>query len=156
LVLDYYFMGERPVPLIDVICLFPALQHLQIFTMAGNWAVPPLGVLPPKDLHTLVLRGISPSRVLAWLLAYNHLPNVDSLTLDRRLSPADVSTVRVALDRIGGALHHLDIDLGGLSEGTFTSRFFVLQSHVLQCSTFLSIATSEPSLSTRGTWPPTR
>ncbi|KAJ7856633.1 hypothetical protein B0H14DRAFT_2752268, partial [Mycena olivaceomarginata] len=115
LVLDYYFMGERPVPLIDVICLFPALQHLQIFTMAGNWAVPPLGVLPPKD-YTPCAAGHLPFPRSCVAACVNHLPNVDSLTLDRRLSPADVSTVRVALDRIGGALHHLDIDLGGLSE----------------------------------------
>jgi hypothetical protein len=110
LVLEYILLGEQPMPVINLICLFPALQKLRILYFTGIWADPPVNAFPPRSLRTIVLLDGSPAcgRILAWLHAFNHLPHVESLRL-HFLKPPDVPTVRGAMKQIGGALRHLEI-----------------------------------------------
>ncbi|KAF7326361.1 hypothetical protein MVEN_02622400 [Mycena venus] len=103
LVLNCNF-GVQPTPLIDMICLFPALQELCIHDMSGNLADPPAIAVPPPGLHSLELSVKPAGPILAWLHAFNHLANVDSLTLPP-LKQHHAQTVRAALQQLGGLLH---------------------------------------------------
>ncbi|KAJ6551566.1 hypothetical protein B0H19DRAFT_996156 [Mycena capillaripes] len=98
----------RPAPLIDMICLFPALQELHIRDISRTLADPPANAVPPRGLNSLNLGVQSLSPIFGWLLAFNHLPNVNSVTLPI-LRGEHASVVRAALQQLGGALHHLDI-----------------------------------------------
>jgi hypothetical protein len=115
LVLDYILLRVQPMPVINLIRLFPALQKLRVLYFTGIWADPPVSAFPPRSLRIVLLDGsLACGRILAWLHAFNHLPNVESLRL-HFLKPADVPTVRAAMKQIGGALRHLEIKH---SEGT--------------------------------------
>jgi len=122
--------GEQPAPLIEMVCLFPALQELHIREVVGTLAAPPAIAVPPRGLHSLELSVKSVGPILAWLHAFNHLPDVDSLTLPppkRDHAP----TMRAALQQAGGALRHLDIGLTWL-RGVFdadASTVFDLTLH---------------------------
>ncbi|KAJ6466934.1 hypothetical protein C8R45DRAFT_1020519 [Mycena sanguinolenta] len=115
LVLTCYFASyqssARPVPLIEMICLFPALRSLHIEKISGSVADPPASAVPPRGLHCLNLGFDSPSTILAWLHSFNHLPSVDSLILLPTVRNSQLSVVRRALQQLGGALHHLEISL---------------------------------------------
>ncbi|KAF8201288.1 hypothetical protein K438DRAFT_1965790 [Mycena galopus ATCC 62051] len=121
LFLDYTFIsdgrslpGRLPsLPIIDLICLFPELQELEVVTTVGRFADPPGDGLPPQGLRVLTLRGVAPFPILAWLHACNRLHIVNSMTVSHE---RDVPTVLAALQQIGGALHHLDIDLEKLPQ----------------------------------------
>ncbi|KAJ7361287.1 hypothetical protein DFH08DRAFT_370016 [Mycena albidolilacea] len=116
LVLDYILLREQPMPVINLICLFPALPKLRVLYFTGIWADPPVSAFPPRSLRIVLLDwSLACGRILAWLLTFNHLPNVESLRL-HFLKPADVPTVRAAMKQIGGALRHLEIKH---SEGVF-------------------------------------
>jgi len=97
-----------PAPLVEMLCLFPALQALHVHRMSGPVVDPSASAVVPRGLHSLKLRGSSVRPVLAWLYAVGHLPNVDSVSLPL-LQPRDVPTVCAALQQLGGALHHLYI-----------------------------------------------
>ncbi|KAJ6466987.1 hypothetical protein C8R45DRAFT_482452 [Mycena sanguinolenta] len=98
-------------PLIDLICCFPALQELCIHEMRG---IVPYSTsndcMPPQGLRCLKLVAQSLGPILAWLHTSEHLPIVDSLTL-HGLRRDYVKIVRAALQRLGSAIHHLEIRL---------------------------------------------
>ncbi|KAF8183731.1 hypothetical protein K438DRAFT_1838497 [Mycena galopus ATCC 62051] len=101
-------------PIIENICLFPALQQLDIRWFNHAILPEPLATaVPPRGLHILVLGDNAPGPILAWLHAFNRLPNVDSLTLPE-MGPDDpeLVTLSTTLRNFGGALRHLDIQMG--------------------------------------------
>ncbi|KAF8201105.1 hypothetical protein K438DRAFT_1821383, partial [Mycena galopus ATCC 62051] len=98
------------VPLIDMICLFPALQALDIQYLFGKIADSPPTAVPPPGLHSVKLTTDSAGPILSWLNRSNHLPNVDSVSL-QYLQNNDVSIVRSAMQRLGRSLRHLEIAL---------------------------------------------
>ena len=116
----------QPVPLVEMICLFPALQELHILGMSGILADPPADAVPPQGLRSLELRGhcVTVVPILAWLHAFNHLPNVHSVTLPCLEDDHLVLIVQAALQQLGGALHHLEIDVTELSTGEDIRRLF--------------------------------
>ncbi|KAJ7318122.1 hypothetical protein DFH08DRAFT_400333 [Mycena albidolilacea] len=97
-----------PGPLVNMICLFPALQELEIGT-SGD--IPPAHPIPkpPPELRSLTLSEGSMGQILAWLDAVGHLPNVRSLTLSP-VRRSDMLVVTTALQHLGDALHHLSIN----------------------------------------------
>jgi hypothetical protein len=148
-----FSLHRQPQPFVNMICLFPALQELDIYR-SGAWEEIPTDTVPPPQLRSLVLCENSAAPILAWLDAVDHLPNVRSLTLPP-LSLSDLSTVRAALRRLGTALHHLVIRLneresnGGasvqphFSSSTHGHLFLHKQSIPSPWSTCRSIPTSE-------------
>ncbi|KAF7368954.1 hypothetical protein MVEN_00221700 [Mycena venus] len=116
-----------PLPLADIISLFPALQELDI-QMSGVVMDIPSDTVPPRELRGLALSRSSVGPILTWLDAMDHLPNIHSLKLPS-LRLSDVPTVRAALQRLGGALHHLSIDLGRVDDGVNTFDVFNLSLH---------------------------
>ncbi|KAF7350527.1 hypothetical protein MVEN_01358300 [Mycena venus] len=124
--------GQQTVPLFDMICVFPALQELRIRDMSGALADPPAIAVPPHRLRSLDLGLKQTGPILEWLHAFNRLSNVDSLVLPL-LKQKHVSTVRTALRRLGGALHHLTITLtwfpGSTSVDVDASTVFEFSLH---------------------------
>ncbi|KAJ7238078.1 hypothetical protein B0H12DRAFT_1137999 [Mycena haematopus] len=62
LTLDYAFTSEQSgdlllclFPIIDLICLFPSLQELHVYTTVGKFANPSAAAFPPQQLRSLVL-----------------------------------------------------------------------------------------------------
>ncbi|KAF8201293.1 hypothetical protein K438DRAFT_1717034 [Mycena galopus ATCC 62051] len=107
------FRAPVPIPIIDLISLFPALQELEVSgSEHSTWADPRAGALPPKGLRVLVLVSRPSCSILAWLYAANSLRNVHSL----KLHDGDPPTVRAALQQIGDSLRDLDISLDPLSD----------------------------------------
>ncbi|KAJ6551565.1 hypothetical protein B0H19DRAFT_1073249 [Mycena capillaripes] len=100
--------GIRPAPLIDTICLFRALQELEILDTSGRLSDPPAGAIPPPGMNSLKLSQQSLNTILAWLHTSKHLPNVNAVTLSP-MRGVDLPVVRAAMQQLGGALHHLDI-----------------------------------------------
>ncbi|KAF7373323.1 hypothetical protein MSAN_00541800 [Mycena sanguinolenta] len=96
-------------PLIEMICLFPALQELGIH-LSSTLPKAPSTAVPPRGLHSLVLGDNSPGPILAWLNAFNHLPHVDSLILPI-LKNNEKLIIYDALRKLGGALRHLYVHL---------------------------------------------
>jgi hypothetical protein len=102
---------EPGAPLIDTICLFPALQELKIRpfdAMVVSDCSP--NAVPPRELHHLDLSGGVLGPILVWLNTSGHLPRVDSVTLSS-LKPSLVPVVRAAMEQIGDALRYLRVDL---------------------------------------------
>jgi hypothetical protein len=59
--------------------------------------------------------------ILAWLLAVGHLPHANELS---SINILDMHAARAALRRVGGALHHLDVNLTRmLSRPRYVSAF---------------------------------
>ncbi|KAJ6466885.1 hypothetical protein C8R45DRAFT_1020403, partial [Mycena sanguinolenta] len=98
-------------PLIETICLFPALQSLHMQELPGMLAAPPASAVPPPGLRSLNLGFNSPVPILAWLQSFDHLPNIDSLTLLPTIRQSDLPILRGVLQQLGGALHYLEIQL---------------------------------------------
>ncbi|KAJ7824568.1 hypothetical protein B0H13DRAFT_2123879 [Mycena leptocephala] len=94
--------------IIDMLCMFPALEVLDIKEMLATFPDEPASAAPPPALHGLKLCDNSVRPILAWLHAVEHLPKVESLTLPL-VRVEEASAVRIALQQLGPALHHLDI-----------------------------------------------
>ncbi|KAF7352675.1 hypothetical protein MVEN_01233300 [Mycena venus] len=103
-------------PLVDTICFFSALEELHINMVFGVLTTPSCSALPPQMLHYLELSGDAQGVILAWLNAFNHLSNVDSLTLRTTVKgPSQREDVRTALQKLGGAIRHLEITVTWLT-----------------------------------------
>ncbi|KAJ6469448.1 hypothetical protein C8R45DRAFT_1017079 [Mycena sanguinolenta] len=112
LVLDLS-MAPVPAPLANMICLFSALQELDMERTSTLEDIPADAVLP-QELRSLSLSEYSAGQMLTWLDAVGHLPKIRSLALPP-LRGADIPIVRKALQQIGGELHHLDLTVHGTS-----------------------------------------
>jgi hypothetical protein len=114
LVLTCNFDGydaAQPAPIVDMICMLPALQCLVVREMSDSAIVEPTApALPPPALRILRLSAYSVGPILSWLHKCKHLPNVDSLSLPLLLR-RDASIVRAALQQLGGALCHFEFVL---------------------------------------------
>ncbi|KAJ7319026.1 hypothetical protein DFH08DRAFT_1086367 [Mycena albidolilacea] len=97
------------VPLIDIISRCHVLQELYIFG-AGSVAPPPPRATPPPGLHRLTFGLATSPAILLWLNAAEHLPNVDSITLSV-LYPGEAPYISAALQKVGGALRHLELSV---------------------------------------------
>ncbi|KAJ7016470.1 hypothetical protein C8F04DRAFT_1019192 [Mycena alexandri] len=111
LVLSCNFEGQ-PAPLINMICLSPALQELhicpEISGLKPRTAKPLASAIPPRGLCILHLGGVyTAGPILEWLYEFNHLPNVESLTLPWRIRTKSI--VGAAFQQLGESLHHLSI-----------------------------------------------
>ncbi|KAF8217727.1 hypothetical protein K438DRAFT_1925107 [Mycena galopus ATCC 62051] len=127
LVVDLQGLSEEPMALVNMMCLFPALQELDM-EMSGKLEDIPADAVPPPELSSLSLSEYSAGEILTWLDATGHLPKVHSLTLPTLKHP-DIPIVRTALRKIGGELHHLDITLRGSPEGVETLEVIDLSLH---------------------------
>ncbi|KAJ7768286.1 hypothetical protein B0H16DRAFT_312855 [Mycena metata] len=110
LVLDCYFQGDtpqQPLPLIETICLFPALEELDIKDLSYRIATPGATAVPPQSLRNLLIRAPTTLPVLTWLLASDGLRSVDTLRLPQLIS-WNVPSMREAL-RQCQSLCQLDI-----------------------------------------------
>ncbi|KAJ7100651.1 hypothetical protein B0H15DRAFT_927333 [Mycena belliarum] len=113
LVLTCNFDGydAQPAPLIDMICMLPALECLVVREMSDSaTGAPTTPALPPKGLRTLKLSAYSVGPILSWLHKYQHLPRVQSLSLPLLLR-RDAPVVRAALQQLSGALLHFEFIL---------------------------------------------
>ncbi|KAF7338596.1 hypothetical protein MVEN_02085900 [Mycena venus] len=110
LVIACDFVNQQPVPLIDMLCLFPSLEEVYIRQMDGILSRHSRDSVPPRGLHRLELCKNSPGPILAWLSTFSHLPNVHSIVLPV-LQSHDIQSVREALRQLGSNLLHLDITL---------------------------------------------
>ncbi|KAJ6551316.1 hypothetical protein B0H19DRAFT_166093 [Mycena capillaripes] len=111
LVLICYFDFPHSVPFATTLGLFPALQVLEIREdSACAMQEPPREAMVPKGLHSLYLSKSVAGPILGWLLAAQHLPNVDSVTLPL-VKRSHGQIVREALQELGYNLLHLDITL---------------------------------------------
>src|ERR1700761_7118251 len=113
LVLTCSFEGQ-PAPLIDMICLSPALQELHICPAPCGFrpqtAKPLPSAVPPRGLCLLHLGGVyTAGPTLEWLYQSNHLPNVKSLTLPWRIRRRAEPIVNAAFQQLGDSLHHLSL-----------------------------------------------
>ncbi|KAF8217838.1 hypothetical protein K438DRAFT_1747104 [Mycena galopus ATCC 62051] len=113
---------EVQLPLMAMISLFPALQELSIDWLEdGSVSSSPPSVMPPPGLRSVRLQGPSIAPILSWLHHSNHLPKIESVTLSHlnhsnvdilfELDLTEFSIVRGALQQLGGALRHFNIDL---------------------------------------------
>ncbi|KAJ6580967.1 hypothetical protein B0H19DRAFT_1251237 [Mycena capillaripes] len=122
-----HLMHQQSQPLVNMICLFPALQELDLICMSGVLEDIPANTVPPLDLRSLALSKNSMGPILAWLDAVGHLPNIRSLILPC-MDPRVLTL---------GALHHLDITLHAYDytedevhpSGVFDSTLFDLSLH---------------------------
>ncbi|KAF7368969.1 hypothetical protein MVEN_00223200 [Mycena venus] len=80
--------------------------ELDIEMMSSPLVNPPSDAVPPRGLRSLRLAGHSALTILTWL---HHFPNVDSVALCF-VDKDGVQAVRAALQQLGSALHHLDIN----------------------------------------------
>ncbi|KAF7368955.1 Cytoplasmic protein [Mycena venus] len=110
--ITFTFAWQR-LPLVSIICLFPALQELHI-RGAGTPKDTPADAVPPQDLRSVTLSDQSVGPILAWLDAMDHLPKVHSLKLPH-LHRSDVPIVCAALQRLAGSLHHLEFAVDALT-----------------------------------------
>ncbi|KAF8134122.1 hypothetical protein K438DRAFT_804742 [Mycena galopus ATCC 62051] len=110
LVLTCSFEGQ-PAPLIDMICLSPALQELHICAetsgLRPRMAKPMGSAVPPRGLCVLRLSLCTTDPILAWLHEENHLPNVESLTLPWGIRAEPI--INAAFQQLGESLCHLGI-----------------------------------------------
>ncbi|KAF8218336.1 hypothetical protein K438DRAFT_1953148 [Mycena galopus ATCC 62051] len=138
------------VPLISTICLFAALQSLQILlTRSRTYTFPacamPASATPPLGLRHLALCVDSAAPILAWLHTVGHLSEIRSLKLPT-IWLHEVPIVNAMLQHHDAAHHHLqrlDIYLTWLipaPSGSLTlfdlSAFHSLHTLVLRDSTF--------------------
>ncbi|KAJ7231268.1 hypothetical protein B0H12DRAFT_1239989 [Mycena haematopus] len=121
--------------LISTICLFPALQSLQIrLTRYPTWSYSATGSLmyttPPPMLHSLSLCANTVGPILTWLHTAGHLPAIRSLKLPPMWAH-EVSTLCAALQPLDMAfhLHHLDIPLTWLLRPFGSLLLFDLSLH---------------------------
>jgi hypothetical protein len=100
-------------PLVDTICLFPALQELHLrlsrpFLHPTDPTEYTALAAPPRALHSLVLCRHSVGSVLPWLHAAGHLPTLRALKL-HALFRTQMTAMGAALQqaRLGSSLRHL-------------------------------------------------
>ncbi|KAF7335996.1 hypothetical protein MSAN_02313300 [Mycena sanguinolenta] len=106
---------DQPMPIIEMICLLPALQELYMQWMKNDIiANPPPSAIPPHGLHAVHFDG-GPSVVpiLTWLTSTDHLHNLDSITFSQ-LNDSEFQIVHESLRQLGPNLHHLELDLYGM------------------------------------------
>ncbi|KAJ6466988.1 hypothetical protein C8R45DRAFT_1219313 [Mycena sanguinolenta] len=119
--LSSYIRNDQPLPLIESVSYFSALQKLIICEMPGFGPYSPSPsstmLMPPRGLRCLHLLAEAPGPILAWLHAAEHLPQVDSITL-YDLRREHIEIVRAALEQVGGALRHLEIVLNMFFQNT--------------------------------------
>ncbi|KAJ6469438.1 hypothetical protein C8R45DRAFT_431206 [Mycena sanguinolenta] len=113
--------------LANIICLFPALQEVNIATTAVLEGIP-CGVVPPRGLCSLAFCRNSAGQMLSWMDAADQLSNVDSLTLPSLRGP-DIPTVYKVLQQSGNKLYHLYLTLPGGLEGVETLQMIDLSLH---------------------------
>ncbi|KAJ7249536.1 hypothetical protein B0H12DRAFT_696052 [Mycena haematopus] len=106
---------QHPTPWANMICLFPALQELDMELTLALEDIP-TDAVPPRELRSLSLSDYSAGQMLTWLDAAGQLPKIHSLTLPCLRGP-DIPIVRKALQQIGDELHHLNITFRGTFEG---------------------------------------
>ncbi|KAK7052263.1 hypothetical protein R3P38DRAFT_3386740 [Favolaschia claudopus] len=93
---------------IDMICLFPALEVLQLRDVFGGVRVEiPEPVKPPQKLRSVILGAGVAELILTWFIEAGIPPLLDSLTLSA-LGPTDDLAVSQTLQRYGHMLRHLD------------------------------------------------
>ncbi|KAF7338718.1 hypothetical protein MSAN_02194000 [Mycena sanguinolenta] len=120
--------ARRSLPLVSMICLFSALQELDMKRTADVENIP-FDAIPPQELCSLSLSRYSAAQILTWLETAGHLPKIHSLVLPP-LRGADIPTVCETLKQIGGELHYLDIALCSTAEGAVeTLRMIDLSRH---------------------------
>ncbi|KAJ7472312.1 hypothetical protein B0H11DRAFT_2236985 [Mycena galericulata] len=130
--------GRRsdPVPLLDIICLLPALQHLSFhgltdFVIAKHTE----HTVPPHALRSLSLAlSDSVNPILSWLHSFNHLPKVESLSLPF-LYDNDAPIIRTALRQLGNALRHLELVV------TWVTTYGAIDPAVFDLSIYLNLRT---------------
>ncbi|KAJ7217403.1 hypothetical protein B0H12DRAFT_339948 [Mycena haematopus] len=100
-----------PVPLIGTLCMFPALEVLQLRD-TSTWVVkePPTGAIPPKKLRSVALTMDTNGPIMAWMHDTGHLSNVNTVQLSLLKAPQGPA-VRAALQQLGGVLHYLEIEV---------------------------------------------
>ncbi|KAJ6486728.1 hypothetical protein C8R45DRAFT_995654 [Mycena sanguinolenta] len=122
---------EKPMPIIEMICLLPALRELYIQWMKNDIiANAPPSAIPPHGLHAVHFDG-GPSVVpiVRWLTVTNHLCNLDSITFSQVYGSV-LPIVRESLKQLGSHLYHLEIDLYGMIlEDVDPSSVFDLTLH---------------------------
>ncbi|KAF7368976.1 hypothetical protein MVEN_00224000 [Mycena venus] len=74
-------LRQQLVPLLDMICQFPALQDLHIRRISPHLLFSATTAIPPRELCYLTLCTHSVGPILAWLHAAGHLRHVRSLKL---------------------------------------------------------------------------
>ncbi|KAJ6598473.1 hypothetical protein DFH09DRAFT_58459, partial [Mycena vulgaris] len=98
----------EPAPLVDMICILPALESLVVRELSDSAMVEPTPpAIPPNGLRSLKLSVYSVGPIMSWLHKSNHFPNVHSLSLPLLLR-RDAPIVRAGLEQLGSALRHLD------------------------------------------------
>ncbi|KAJ7922247.1 hypothetical protein B0H13DRAFT_2411742, partial [Mycena leptocephala] len=108
----FTFTYQR-LPLVSILCLFPALQEAHIRN-AGTPQDDPADAVPPQNLRSLSLSDQSVGPILAWLNVVDHLPKVHSLKLSH-LHRSGMPIIRAALQRLAGSLHHLEFAVDTLT-----------------------------------------
>ncbi|KAJ7906288.1 hypothetical protein B0H13DRAFT_716833 [Mycena leptocephala] len=121
LILTCDLEGE-PAPLVDMICLFTALQELHIRherSCTPLTTKPSANAVPPRGLRILRLSVHFVDLILTWLLAFKQFLKVESLVLPL-LQSQHASIVRATLRQLGGAVCDLEITLKELSVDPIT------------------------------------
>ncbi|KAJ6466868.1 hypothetical protein C8R45DRAFT_479673 [Mycena sanguinolenta] len=141
---DFESAGHSLVyPLIDMLCMFPALQNLEMRGIFGNLEEPQTYPPPPRGLSNLVLGETSVDLILRWLLRTGHLPHLESLALPR-VRDIHVQTVREALPRLGNALRHLKIELTQSFRADAYSMYGLSLRHTLRTLSIRDPSRSKP------------
>ncbi|KAJ6512731.1 hypothetical protein C8R45DRAFT_920534 [Mycena sanguinolenta] len=118
---------RNPMPLAHIMCLFPALQEVDMSMTAALEDIP-ADAAPPRDLRSLVLAKHSAGQILTWLKTAGQLRSLHSLALPCLRGP-DIPIVCEALKQIGSGLHHLKLVLHGTPEGVQTLTTIDLSLH---------------------------
>ncbi|KAJ7270588.1 hypothetical protein B0H12DRAFT_1320090 [Mycena haematopus] len=116
---------ELPTPLVNMICLFPALQEVDMKWTRALEDIP-ADALTPRELGSLIFSEYSAGQMLAWLDAAGQLPKIHSLTMFCLRGP-DVPVVRKALQQIGDELRDFEIIVQGTSEDSSFERVETLK-----------------------------
>ncbi|KAK7050484.1 hypothetical protein R3P38DRAFT_3306790 [Favolaschia claudopus] len=94
---------------IDMICLFPELEVLQLTDIIGGLVVDiPDTATPPQKLRSVILGAGAAELILTWFIEAGVPPLLDSLTLSAA-RPTDTLPVSQTLQRYGRMLRHIDI-----------------------------------------------
>ncbi|KAK7052245.1 hypothetical protein R3P38DRAFT_2603562 [Favolaschia claudopus] len=94
---------------IDMICLFPELEVLQLTDIIGGLIVDiPDTAKPPQKLRSVILGAGAAELILTWFIEAGVPPLLDSLTLSAA-RPTDILPVSQMLQRYGRMLRHIDI-----------------------------------------------
>ncbi|KAJ6466879.1 hypothetical protein C8R45DRAFT_479945 [Mycena sanguinolenta] len=130
LVITGHLQGEeslsQPVPLIEMICLFPSLQLLHIPMISGTLADPPATAVPPPGLRSLNLGLHSSVPILAWLQAVGHPPDISKLILGG-VQQSDIPDIHGPIQELSSALNHLEIKKNTLGTRWLSSIVQVLE-----------------------------